>query len=560
MEKHQNGRNLRIEERLRASGLVTDEELQQALCYQKDHKGIKSWMALVELGLISEHQMLTTVAECMNLSVVRADQVPVDLDAVRIIPMEMAQRYCILGTAMEGDMLTVLTNDPLNYYGLEDVRQTTGMNLNLLLSEREELERVISYYYAEVNARQAALQANDSQKQELEQLGVEEGDDDTPVINLLNSLVERAYHNNASDIHLEPFEDKTVVRMRIDGVMIEFVTLQKSLHASLIARIKILGDMDIAKRHIPQDGHFRTRIGGKAVNTRISIMPTVFGEKAVIRLLAGNMKIDYEGTFGMREEVFEMVEQMLHAPNGILYLTGPTGSGKTTTLYMILQELTKRQVNIATIEDPIERNLPKLCQSQVNAAAGLTFETGLRAILRQDPDIIMVGETRDRETASVSVRAAITGHLVLSTLHTSDALSAIVRLEDMGVEPYLVANSLIGVVAQRLVRKLCTECAEEVEADEKTRDYLGIPVRKIRVPVGCPRCNHTGYSGRVAIHEAVRIDRRLREMIASGADMETIRRYVKQELGMKTLRERAAVLVAEGITSMEELLKASYYE
>ena len=227
---------------------------------------------------------------------------------------------------------------------------------------------------------------------------------------------------------------------------------------------------------------------------------------------------------------------------------------------MILQELARRQVNIATIEDPVERNIPKVCQSQVNAAAGLTFETGLRAILRQDPDIIMVGETRDGETASVSVRAAITGHLVLSTLHTSDALSAIVRLEDMGVEPYLVANSLIGVVAQRLVRKLCRECAAEVEADEKTRECLGIPVRKIRVPVGCPRCNHTGYSGRIAIHEAVRMDRRLREMIASGNAMETIRRYAKQELGMKTLRERAAALVAEGITSMEELLKASYDE
>jgi len=484
-------------------------------------------------------------------------QMNVNLDAVQKIPMEMALRYRMLGVQMEGDTLTVLTNDPLNYYGLEDVRQTSGMHLHVLLCEAKALDNAIRYYYAELKVRQAAWRANRSHLSEMEDLEAEDGDDDAPVINLLDSLVERAYHSHASDIHMEPFEDKTVVRMRIDGVILEFITLRKSLHASLIARIKILSDLDIAERRIPQDGHLRMRVGGEKVNMRISILPTVFGEKAVIRLLAGNIQIDHADTFGMSGLDYVKLVRMLNVPNGLIYLTGPTGSGKTTTLYLILEELAKRQVNISTIEDPVERNLPKINQCQVNNVAGLTFETGLRAILRQDPDIIMVGETRDRETASISVRAAITGHLVLSTLHTRDALSAIVRLEDMGVEPYLVADSLAGVVAQRLIRKLCQKCAKEVEPDEAARRYLGSGVTKIREPVGCPYCNGTGYCGRIAIHEVLYVDRTIREMIAARAGMGEIRQYALEHQGMKTLRESGAKLVADGITSMEELFKVT---
>lgn len=551
---------MKIEDELKEYGYVTEEQLDQAMEYQKEHKGMRLSTALVELGAITERRMLEILASCMKLEMGCVDQMGVDLEAVQIIPMEVAQRYRILGTAVDGDILTVLTNDPLNYYGLEDVRQTTGMNLRILLCEGKELDQAIRCCYAEVRARQAASQVNDSPRPKMEPLEVEEGDGDAPVIHLLNSLVERAYHQNASDIHLELFEDKTVVRMRIDGIIQEYVTLQKRVHASLIARIKILSDLDIAKRQVPQDGHCQMKIDGKTVHMRISVMPTVFGEKAVIRLLAGSTRIDHAGTFGMSLPVYETVTRMLRAPHGLIYITGPTGSGKTTTLYMILQELAKRQVNIVTIEDPVERNLPKINQSQVNPAAGLTFETGLRALLRQDPDMIMVGETRDRETASISVRAAITGHLVFSTLHTNDALSAIVRLKDMGAEPYLVADSLTGVVAQRLIRKLCPECAAEVEADEETKAALGIPVTKIRVPVGCPRCRHTGYSGRIAIHEAVCVDRKLREMIAADVGMEAIRAYAKQELNMKTMRENGAVLVAEGITSVNEWRRAVYYE
>lgn len=559
MEVANGFRNVRIGDVLKEYGYVTDQQVESALEYQKEHKGARLGGALIALGYITETQMLEALATRLNMELVDISQIRIDIEAVKKIPMEMSRRYQILGVEIQDDILCVLTNDPLNFYGLEDVRQATGMHLKIGLCKEKDLEKAIAFYYAEVKARTAATRANDSQQQ-VEELEVEESDDDTPVINLLNSLVQRAYHNNASDIHIEPFEDRTTVRMRIDGVIIEFVTLQRNIHSSLIARIKIVSDLDIAERRIPQDGHFRMRINDTVVNMRVSVIPTVFGEKAVIRLLAGNSQIDHSGTYGMREEDFEKLNRMLRSPNGLIYMTGPTGSGKTTTLYMILNELAKRQVNISTIEDPVEKNLPRINQCQVNNMAGMTFELGLRSLLRQDPDIIMVGETRDSETASISVRAAITGHLVLSTLHTNDALSAIVRLEDMGTESYMVANSLVGVVAQRLMRKLCPECAREVDTDEQTREYLGKDVTKVKVAAGCAHCNHTGYRGRIAIHEVLCIDKKLREMISAGASMEQMKEYALKEQGMITLKEGGVKLVTDGITTMEELFKVAYYE
>ena len=553
-------RNVRLGDVLKEYGYITEEQLQQALNYQKDHKGVRIGTALIEMGLITEPQMLKALAERLQLEVVDVSELHVEIEAVGKIPVDMAQRYKIMGVGVEDDVLTVLTNDPLNFYGMEDVRQVSGMNLEVLLCESQVLDNAIRYYYAEVTARKAVSKANESRKEDLEPIQVEEGDDEVPVINLLNSLIQRAFHNNASDVHIEPFEDRTEVRMRIDGVIMGFVTLQKNLHASLIARIKIVGDMDIAERRIPQDGHFRMKVDGKIINMRISLLPTVFGEKAVIRLLNSNSQIDNSHTYGMRQVDYDKLCKMLRSPNGLIYLTGPTGSGKTTTLYMILNDLAKRNVNICTIEDPVERNLAKINQSQVNNTAGMTFDVGLRAMLRQDPDIIMVGETRDSETASTSVRAAITGHLVLSTLHTNDAVSAIVRLEDMGVEPYLVGNSLVGVVAQRLMRKLCPECAREVEVDEETRQYLRCDVAKVKVPGRCPSCNNTGYRGRIAIHEVFYVDKQIREMIAGGISLDQMKGYAIKEQEMMTLHDSGAKLVAEGVTSLEELFKVAYYE
>lgn len=556
-------KNLRIGDILKEYKYVTDEQIQMAINYQKEHKGVRIGGALIELGCITEAQMLQALGQRLEMQVVEIANLDVDPEVVEKIPRQLAEKYEMLAVNEKDGLLNLVLNDPMNFYGIEDIRQITGMQLNISLSPRAELLRAIHYYYSEVGAKKAARVANESIREEerLEELEIsEDDDDDTPVINLLNRLINRAYSTNASDIHIEPFEDKTLVRMRIDGAIVEYVSLQKSLHASLVARIKILGGMDIAERRIPQDGHFRIKVEGLYINIRVSVLPTVFGEKAVLRLLASNSPIDYPDTFGMEESDYQKIQRMLCSPNGIIYFTGPTGSGKTTTLYMILQDIAKKAVNISTIENPVEKNLPKVTQTQVNNQAGLTFESGLRALLRQDPDVIMVGETRDVETATISVRAAITGHLVFSTLHTNDASSSIIRLEDMGLQPYMIANSLVGIIAQRLMRKVCPDCAEEYEASEEEQDMLGVsgPVRMKRAK-GCPLCNYTGYRGRTAIHEILMIDKNIRKLITMGATSEEIEEYAAENQDMRTLKLCGTQLVLEGVTTIEELRKVAYY-
>lgn len=458
--------------------------------------------------------------------------------------------------------MVLVTNDPLNYFALEEVRQQTGCFLQILLSEEQPLRQAISYYFAEVGAKQAATEVNvDFGPEELDDLDLTELDrleEEAPIIHLLNSLVERAIKSNASDIHIEPFERETKIRMRIDGVIMEYVNIQRNVHQPLIARIKIMANLDIAEKRIPQDGHFRVKTENGPVNIRVSLLPTVFGEKAVLRLLVSSGELDHAGQFGMDDESYRRFLPMLNSNNGIVYITGPTGSGKSTTLYMVLEYLSKRKVNISTIEDPVEKNVPGINQTQVNPVAGLTFESGLRALLRQDPDVIMVGETRDGETAEISVRAAITGHVVLSTLHTNDAASSIVRLQDMGVETYLVANSLVGMVAQRLMRKVCQNCRQEIETTPEERKILGRDVTKISRGRGCAQCNHTGYRGRIAIHEIITVDSTLRRMISNQASMEEIVAYAKEYQNMRTLRDCALEMVREGISTPEELLKVAY--
>lgn len=560
------GKNLKIGDVLKEQGYLSEEELQKALELQKGQKGKRLGEVLIEQGYITENQMLQAMAAKMDCQVISVDGLSVDVGAVERIPRQLAEKYCVLAVAAVGNRLQVVINDPLNFYGLEDVRQITGMELAIFLSEKAPLEKAIHFYYAEISAREAADKANRSLDQSVEEMEVEEGEDDTPIINLLNSLIQRAYSTNASDIHIEPFEDKTSVRMRIDGTIVDYVTLKKNVHNSLIARIKILAELDIAERRAPQDGHFKVRQPDGYLNIRVSVIPTVFGEKSVLRLLSNNARIDNGSQFGMLDEDYQKLLLMLRSPHGIIYLTGPTGSGKTTTLYLILEELAKRNVNISTIEDPVEKNLPRVNQMQVNLLAGLTFETGLRALLRQDPDIIMVGETRDSETAAISVRAALTGHLVFSTLHTNDAASSAIRLKDMGLEPYLIANSMVGVVAQRLMRKVCTDCSklEEITAEEER--LLGISLsytekpRMIRKACGCPACNHTGYRGRVAVHEILMIDREVRRLITEGAPVEEIKEYAVRNQGMRTLKQAALHYLENGITTVEEVMKVAYYE
>lgn len=556
-------RKLRLGDTLIEMGYITDGQLGEALAYQKEHKGERIGAILITLGFVTEKQMLGALAEKLNIQMIDISNMKVDIEAVDLIPEQLATNYCMLPVGLENDRLQLVVNDPLDLYGIEDIRQTTGKVIELLISEKDPLLNAINYYYAEISAKQAVTAAN----KEMDDGGVDEmlidtsdATDDTPIINLVNSLLDKAYADNVSDIHIEPFEKNTMVRMRIDGAMVEYVTLQKNIHASLIARIKIMGELDIAERRVPQDGHFRVRIRNQIVNVRVSLIPTTFGEKAVLRMLANNSAIDHPGTFGMNEENYKKVQQMLGSLNGIIYLTGPTGSGKSTTLYMMLAELSNRPVNISTIEDPVEKNLPKLNQMQVHPVAGLTFEVGLRALLRQDPDIIMVGETRDAETANISVRAAITGHLVLSTLHTNDAASSVIRLVDMGIEPYMVSSALDGIIAQRLVRKVCTYCCTEAPLSEDDRHFIGRDIPLVKVAHGCNHCNNSGYNGRISIHEILVIDKPLRKMISQGATTEEIKDYAIEHQGMQTLRESCIDLMEQGITTVEEFRRVASFD
>ena len=557
-----NVKNLPIGEVLKEYGYITEEQLQGALEYQKEHRGKRLGTVLIERGYITESQMLEALGQRLHLQQVSLSGAQIDINAVACIPENLAEQYCMLGMKIEGKNLTVAMKDPLNFFGVEDVRQATGYHISILLSEEAPLRRAIHYYYSEISARKAAEKANTILREPpAPELETPDGEGDAPIIQLLNSLVQRAYNTNASDIHIEPFENKTLVRMRIDGTIVDYVTLQKGIHASLIARIKIVSDLDIAEKRLPQDGHCQIRVDRGPVNIRVSLIPTVYGEKAVLRLLANNVQIDCQETYGMAEEDYRRFSEIMRSPNGIIYITGPTGSGKSTTLYMVLEELAKGQVNISTIENPVEKKVPRLNQMQVNTTAGLTFESGLRALLRQDPDIIMVGETRDAETASISVRAAITGHLVFSTLHTNSAMASVVRLIDMGLAPYLVANSVVGLMAQRLMRKVCPHCCElrKLREEEKYLFEADLIPEQVKEARGCDRCHYTGYSGRIAVHEIVKIDRVLREMITSGASLEKMEEYAKEQQGMKTLRRRAGELTAAGITTVEELQKIAYY-
>lgn len=554
--------NLRIGEILEERGYVDARQMQEALAYQKEHRDKRVGQILIELNFVTEQQVLEALASRLELEIVDVASQQVDLEAVAMVNKELAEKNLFLPLSVTNRTMVLVTNDPLNYFALEEVRQQTGCYLQILLSEEKPLRQAISYYFAEVGAKQAATEANAGfgadDFDDLDLTELENVDEEAPIIHLLNSLVERAIKSNASDIHIEPFERQTKVRMRIDGVILEYVALQRNVHQPLIARIKIMANLDIAEKRIPQDGHFRVRTESGYVNIRVSLMPTVFGEKAVLRLLTSSGQLDYPDQFGMDDDSYRKFLPMLNSSNGIIYITGPTGSGKSTTLYMVLEYLSGRMLNIATIEDPVEKNVPGINQTQVNPVAGLTFEMGLRALLRQDPDVIMVGETRDGETAGISVRAAITGHVVLSTLHTNSAASSIVRLEDMGVETYLVANSMVGVVAQRLMRKVCPHCAQEMETTPEEREFLGENIETVWRGRGCAQCNNTGYRGRIAVHEIFTVDAALRQMIGSHASMEEIENYARERQQMRILKENGIRLVADGVTTIEELAKIAY--
>jgi type IV pilus assembly protein PilB len=554
-------RQVRIGDLLKEYGYLDDEQLQTALEYQKANN-IRLGSAVIQLGYVTEAEVIEALSHKLGIPVINLETARVDTNIVSLIPRSLAEKHLAIATREQDGHIDLAINDPLNFYGVEELQQVAGMPVQLMISDRAGIENAIRHYYSEVEAREAVNKADSDYTNlfpEIEEINtVEIGDDSTPVVNLLNSLMLRAYNNGASDLHLEPFDSTCKVRMRVDGALVDYAAIPKNIHPALIVRLKIMSNLDIAEKRLPQDGHYRANISGADLNIRLSVIPTVYGEKAVLRFLSTNTQIDHATHFGMTDEDYQKFLEILAHPNGIIYITGPTGSGKTTTMYLALEKFRDKPINISSIEDPVERNIDGINQVQVNNMAGLTFEAGLRSLLRQDPDIIMVGETRDAETASISVSAAITGHLVLSTLHTNDALSSIIRLEDMGVQPYLVGNSVVGLVAQRLIRKICPHCMEEYEVSDlelitlrETRDR----VKTLRRGTGCHVCNQTGYKGRTAIHEIVLVDKRMQRMIAESDSLSAIYEYARKEKGMATLRERAHDLVVSGITSMEEYLK-----
>ena len=526
-----------IGEVLKEQGYINEEQLQQALDAQKKDRSKRLGQHLIDLGFVTEEQTLQALSVKLGEPYVHLNNINIDIEAVGKIPETLAKKYNILATEMNGNVLNVVTSDPMNFYGFEDIQLVTGMDLNISLALSDSLKEAIAYNYSHVNARNAAKVVNNTsnQFQMVDEEIFDSENDDTPVVKLLNSILLNGFSNNASDIHIEPFDKETIVRMRIDGMLIESMKLQKNIHNAMVVRTKILANLDISEKRIPQDGHFVITINGEKMNLRVSIIPTIYEEKIVMRYLNSNTPIDYVDHFGMTDENYRKMIEMMNNPNGIIYVTGPTGSGKTTTLYMVMESLAKRNVNILTIEDPVEKPLNRINQMQVNNVAGLTFESGLRAILRQDPDIIMVGETRDAETASISVRAAITGHLVVSTLHTNDAISTIVRLEDMGIEPYMVANSVVGVVAQRLVKKVCPYCGKIVPSTYEDQQIMGKKITYVKQKVGCPACHYTGYKGRIAVHEMIVIDKKIKRMISEKEDISEIFTYIKEHQNYHSL-------------------------
>ena len=550
------------------SGYITEDQLNEALFQQKaKYAGQKIGEILLKMGFVSETQVVHALSARLKVPYIDLVTAKIDIEAVRKIPEDVARKNTVIGYKAAGGRLFVATNDPVNFYIFEELKITSGMEIVPMLATKSAITDAIDRAYSqnatsdimndinqEYDANAALMQA------ELE--NADERIDNAPIVKLVNTLVESAFRKNASDIHIEPFKTKTRIRDRIDGELVEQMSVKSNVHNALITRIKILSGMNIAEKRVPLDGRFGTNIDGVTLDVRVSTIPTVYGEKCVIRLLStADEKARKITDLGMTDYNYEMFKSIIRCPHGVMLVTGPTGSGKSTTLYAALGELSKPNVNVVTVEDPVEKKMDGINQVQINAKAGMTFAAALRSILRQDPDVIMLGEIRDGETADIAIRAAITGHLVLSTLHTNDAASTMLRLIDMGVAPYMVASSLIGVVAQRLVKLLCPHCKEKlILNDPADLRLVGKTERTVVYTPrlgGCRECGGTGYRGRTAIHEIIVANNGIKELISRNATAEEIGAYARKN-GTKLLRENVTDMVLAGDTSLDELVKATY--
>ena len=550
---------MRLGDLLVASGVITAEQLEQALKMQKDSRQ-RLGDVLIQNKFITEQQLIDALQVQLGVDFVDLTAVSIPVELAKYVPRSIAKKYCVVPVKLVRDSLYLAMSDPLDFVAQDEVKTASRKRVVPMIATRKATEQAISTLYgSEGTARvieEMKREAGGSSDIVPAQMAQDTTDpeESAPTIRFVNSLIERAFAERASDIHLEPQEGEMVVRMRIDGLLRKILTVPADLQNTVISRLKIMGGMNIAEHKVPQDGHAMASVRGHSLDLRISSMPTVYGEKIVLRLLDKSAQALSKGELGLEGRDLENYNALLKNSSGVILLVGPTGSGKSTTMCNMLRDLSREEINIVTLEDPVEYHIPGVSQCQINEKTGMTFASGLRAILRQDPDIIAVGEIRDSETAHIAIRAAITGHLVFSTLHTNDAVSAIHRLKDIGVEPWLVSSALRGVVSQRLVRKICPHCKRAYQPSAEELSLLGLPEDSAVTfyrGEGCPECHHSGYSGRRAAFEILMINRRLRKLIADGADSDTLLAAAREN-GFVTMQESCRQLVLSGVTSAEE--------
>ena len=556
-------KKIRIGDVLVAAGAITEEQLQEGLAKQKE-TGRKLGNALVDLGFISNDMLITVLTTQLGIDYIELKGAKIEDKVIHMVPESMVTKYQAIPIEVDPDnpnILKVAMADPMDIMAMDDIGLVTNLQVEPMLASEEGIKNAIDKYYGSAQAMEAA-EAYRQEQQSV--LGGDDEDnsndevDNSPIVLLVKQIIEGGVRQRASDIHIEALENSIRVRYRIDGALKQVMSYDLSILAGITARIKIIGGMDIAEKRKPQDGRITIMVDRREFDVRVSILPTVFGEKTVMRLTSKDGLTKPKSALGFDAEQEKVFDNILSNPHGIILVTGPTGSGKSTTLYTSLSELNTEDVNIITVEDPVEANINGINQVQVNNKADMTFAAALRSILRQDPDIIMIGEIRDGETAGIAVQAAITGHLVVSTLHTNSAASTITRLIDMGIESYIAGDAVVGVIAQRLVRRLCTTCKQPRLVEDEERVQLGIPADEedviIYEPQGCPLCNDTGYAGRIGVYEMMPVSRELQAVIASGATADVIEKQALKE-GMLTLKMGAAKHVLDGITSIAEMNK-----
>lgn len=551
-------RKKRLGDLLVELGYITQKQVDEAIKIQKSTSK-RLGRIFVEQGLITEESLMNLLELQLGIPKIDLESIDVNMTAVTTISEGLAKKYNLIPVKFNNGNLVIAMSDPLNVFAEEDVALSSGYKVEIGIASEEEIRNAIAKYYSRDFMEKAAARLNEEEK-----INVDKDDEDeikeensSPAVKLIDRIIENAVRNKVSDIHIEPQKNNIVIRYRIDGRLKKQFEAPKEPLNSMVTRIKLLSGMDISERRIPQDGKILSEIDGKEIDLRVSILPSINGENLVIRILDKTAFDLSKVNLGLTDRDINILDDITKKPYGMLLVTGPTGSGKTSTLYSLLKDLKNEENNIITLEDPVEYSVEGIVQVNVNTKAGLTFSSGLRAILRQDPDIIMVGEIRDEETATMAMRSAITGHTVLSTLHTNDAASTIIRLLDMEIPPYLICSSLTGVVAQRLSRKLCDNCKEEYLASSYEKELLGVNDKeeiKLYKAVGCSKCAESGYKGRTGIFEIMVISQKIKEMIYNRENISEIRKQAIKE-GMRTLFESARNLVLDGKTSINELMR-----